>query len=160
MLKNTFIKWKIRKNKTINNIQGFYTVEAAMLMPMLLLLFFFLFYIGIYQYDRCVTEQAVKQVLIRASNKEADETELELFLLERCHQPFLAYISADIVREANEAKASFVGGIRTLLGDFGEGILPAFWLVYTEHSVDIYKPVEFIRDVRRVEEYVRNGFCE
>ena len=129
-------------------------------MPMFFLVFFFLFYMGIYQYDRCVTEQAVKQVLIRASNKEADEVELEMFLLERCYQPFLKYISVDMVMETNEVAASFVGGIRTLLGDFSEGSLPVFWLINTEHRVEAYRPVKFIRDVRKVEGYVRDGFCK
>ena len=74
MLKNIF---KEQTQKIINRLEGFYTVEAALLMPMFFLVFFFLFYMGIYQYDRCVTEQAVKQVLIRASNKEADEVDSE-----------------------------------------------------------------------------------
>ena len=126
MLKNIF---KAQTQRIINRLEGFYTVEAALLMPMFFLVFFFLFYMGIYQYDRCVTEQAVKQVLIRASNKEADEVELEMFLLERCYQPFLKYISVDMVMETNEVAASFVGGIRTLLGDFSEGSLPVFWLI-------------------------------
>ena len=157
MLKNIF---KEQTQKIINRLEGFYTVEAALLMPMFFLIFFFLFYMGIYQYDRCVTEQAVKQVLIRASNKEADEVELEMFLLERCYQPFLKYISVDLVMEKNEVRASFVGGIRTLLGDFSEGSLPVFWLINTEHRVEAYRPVKFIRDVRKVEGYVRDGFCK
>ena len=160
MLENILMKYKVRTQKIINRLEGFYTAEAALLMPMFFFVLFFLFYMGIYQYDRCVTEQAVKQVLIRASNKEVDEMELEMFLLERCRQPFLTYISADMEIEKNEAKASFVGGIRAVLGDFSEGILPAFWLVNTAHRVEVYRLVKFIRDVRKVEGYVRNGFCE
>lgn len=49
------------------NMKGYFTVEAAMLFPVILLTYFFLFYIGFYQYDRCLTEQDMRLSLLRGS---------------------------------------------------------------------------------------------
>ena len=51
----------------VKKVSGYFTVEAAMLMPMVLLLIMFLFYITFYMYDRCVISQDVYLLAFRGS---------------------------------------------------------------------------------------------
>lgn len=48
-------------------MKGYFTLEAALLMPMVFAVYCFLFYIGFYQYDRCLAEQDLRLALLRGS---------------------------------------------------------------------------------------------
>ncbi|MBD5461002.1 MAG: pilus assembly protein [Lachnospiraceae bacterium] len=48
-------------------MKGYFTLEAALLMPMVFAVYFFLFYMGFYQYDRCLAEQDLRLALLRGS---------------------------------------------------------------------------------------------
>ena len=157
-VQNHHIEEVVKKIKNISD--AYYTVEAALLAPMLLFIIFFLMYAGIFQYDRCAIEQNTKQILLRASNEKIEESELYMQLLQECKLPFLTCISVDLKIGEKEAVINFLGGLQTILGSLGESFGFDFWLIESRHTTELYKPVKFIRNIRRVESYVANGFCE
>ena len=48
--------------------EGYMTVEASVIMPIVLIVCCFIIYIGFYQYDRCVSEQDAYRAALRGAN--------------------------------------------------------------------------------------------
>lgn len=46
---------------------AYFSIEAALIMPLVFLLIFFLIYVGFYQYDKCLLNQDAYRMLIRGS---------------------------------------------------------------------------------------------
>lgn len=58
-------------------MKAYFTVEAAFLFPMVAAVYVALFYMGFYQYDRCVAEQSLRLSLLQGS-RAGGNTEQEI----------------------------------------------------------------------------------
>lgn len=141
-------------------LDAYYTIEAAFLIPMLLAVTFFLFYMGIFQYNRCIAEQGVKHILVLASNNEAEDAEISTRVSKLYEFPFLSCRKLEIRRDGKSIDAFFTGGIHNFLSDVGINTKADYFQINLNHSIKMFQPVSFIRDIRKVEKYVKNGFCE
>ncbi len=54
-------------------MKGYFTIEATLLMPMVLAVYIFLIYLGLYQYDRCLLEQDCRLIALRGSFLQGQE---------------------------------------------------------------------------------------
>ena len=67
-----------------HTLHGYMTVEAALLMPMVLFSLFFIIFAGFFQYDRCIAEQDGKMIVVRASDmREKDEAKVIRKVMEK-----------------------------------------------------------------------------
>lgn len=107
-----------------------------MLFPVILMIYFFLINIGIFQYERCVAEQSLCYALLRSKETYfLEQEERQLFLKE-------AYASVASQRSINEGwenKGFEVKGDRVL------GIVESKNGIYISKEIKMLSPVEFIR---------------
>ncbi len=142
-------------------VNGYFTIEAALLMPMVLFCIFFVLYVGFLQYDRCIAEQDAKIMLLRASNmKEKSESEIEAEL-SACPELatkkkvlFSSSLEKRIKVQKTKTQIGIQGGVRTVLQQMN------FFTYAAEYETDRYNPVEFIRNCRKAEQYFGNTIHE
>lgn len=54
---------------------GYFTIEAALLLPMTLLFIVMMIFLGFYSYDRCILEQSAWQAAVRGSSNQFQSNE-------------------------------------------------------------------------------------
>jgi len=141
-------------------LDAYYTVEASFLVPIVLAVTFFLFYMGLFQYNRCIAEQSIEQLLLLASGNEVEEIEVSKRIEKLYDFPFLSCHKLEIKLEEKDVSAYFTGGIKNYLSNFGMHTKADYFSITLQHSAKLFRPVDFIRTIRKVERYVENGFCE
>ena len=52
----------------MNKVPGYLTVEAALIFPVILMIYFYIFQLALIQYDRCIIEQEVNRVIVNNGN--------------------------------------------------------------------------------------------
>lgn len=63
------------KRYLANNMTGYFTVEAALLFPMVLMIIVFMIFLSFYCYDRCVLEQCAYAAALRGSSNRFSNTQ-------------------------------------------------------------------------------------
>lgn len=142
-------------------LHGYMTLEAALLMPMVLFTVFFIVFTGFFQYDRCIAEQDGKMIVLRASEMRGkDEAAVIRTVLEKGELAgekkllFSEGVQKELYITENSAKIKISGKVRTILEGLVKGPFDAF--SYSgEYEVKKYDPVQFIRTCRRLEKYGR-----
>lgn len=143
-----------------NSLHGYMTVEAALLMPMVLFSLFFIIFMGFYQYDRCIAEQDGKVIVMRASDiRETDEARVIRKVMEKGELAgrkkllFSNSVQKNISLSEGRAKISISGKVDTILNGLVKGDNWKAFGYAAEYEAEKYDPVGFIRICRRVEEY-------
>lgn len=150
----------MKKEKKLN---GYMTLEAAMIVPIVWFTLFFAIFTGFYLYDRCIAEQDCKIILMQASNMEKNnDAEIvrkineKVNLADKKKLLFSNSVSKDIQVTDKKAEIEIRGNIPTILNSLmkDNGLSPFTYAA--AYETDRYEPVRFIRNCRRVKGYVKN----
>ena len=66
-----------------NKLEAYFTVEAALVMPIVISCILFVVYIWIFQYDRCIMEIDTYAAAFSASKAEAEDNEERIYLTQK-----------------------------------------------------------------------------
>jgi len=55
-------------------VEGYFTLEATLLFPIIIVVYLGVFYMGFYQYDRCIAEQNLRSVVLQGSRSMEEMT--------------------------------------------------------------------------------------
>lgn len=141
-------------------LNGYMTVEAAMIMPIVWFVIFFVLFLGFFLYDRCIAEQDCKIILLQTSAmEEKNEAEIMRKIRERANladkKKLLFTNSAEKELDVTDQKAKIKikGVVPTVLhGLLKDDSYQAF-AYSAEYETDRYDPVHFIRSCRRLGKY-------
>lgn len=146
-----------------HKLNGFMTVEAALLMPMAWFALFFLIFAGIFQYDRCIAEQDGRRIVLRASQMrgkdEAAVTQSVLAKGELAGESKMLFgsdLQRDLELTNNRVKMTIKGKVNTILNSLVRAEDVPVFAYGTEYETKKYDPVLAIRTCRRIEHYAGN----
>lgn len=146
-----------------NTWNGYMTVEAALLIPMVWFSLFFVIFTGFFLYDRCIAEQDSKIIVMRASQeRETDEAKVIRKVMEKGELAgrkkllFSNAVQKELQVSEDKAKIKISGRVNTILDSLvKEGFLSAFTYA-AEYEAEKNDPVQLIRTCRRIEKYARD----
>lgn len=140
-----------------SKVAGYFTVEAALVFPMVLGTIFLLIYLGFFQYDRCMLEfdigaLALKGCCSEESDKEAVLDEVEKAAREIYVEKYIAWETADINAEIDgkNVRVEGSGSIRFPFGALVQKGLYNMWNVKAEYENRRMDPVTFIRTYKKI----------
>ncbi len=134
------------------------TVEAALIMPVVLFVMIFVIYSGFAMYDRCVMEEDTASAVLRGSNmfrntseeitdyiqEEGIRPELEEVML---LDDFQGSVKADLLTVEVSMKGSVTVPFRELLDEVED----PFWQIEVKADALRYHPGRFLRLIKVVE---------
>ncbi len=134
------------------------TVEAALIMPIVLFVLVFVIYSGFAMYDRCVMEEDAVIAVLRGSNLfRSTSEEIADHIQEECIRPegeevmmlddFQGRVRADLLKVEVTMEASVTVPFRGLLDDGGD----PFWKIEVKAEAPRYHPGRFLRLIKSVE---------
>ena len=135
------------------------TVEAALIMPVVLFLILFLIYMGFYLYDRCSMEEDLHVAALRGSNlwmlpEAACEDELNKTHLYLNRDEYIALnrIQQTAQLRAGRIHVSAAATMKTPLSlIWSPDGFQSNWEIQTAFATERYQPGDFLRDCRKVE---------
>ena len=139
---------------------AYFTVEAAMVLPMVMGVLVFLVYLLLFQYDRCLMEQDMGRIALWGSGFEAvDETHMENGIAEYLQgNDWEKYVAWKTTR----AEVQLEGNVVTVCGG-GRVTFPVpgwnFWNGENEWTAEVCyeyerrNPVRLIRKFRKISGY-------
>lgn len=143
-----------------NTWNGYMTVEAALLMPMVWFSLFFMIFAGFFLYDRCIAEQDSKIIVMRASQERGtDEAKVIRKVMEKGELAgkkkllFSNAVQKELHVSEDTAKIKISGRVNTILDNLvKEGSLSVFAYA-SEYEAEKNDPVQLVRICRRMEKY-------
>uniref|UniRef100_UPI004056D89D TadE/TadG family type IV pilus assembly protein n=1 Tax=Acetatifactor sp. TaxID=1872090 RepID=UPI004056D89D len=149
------MKKYIMSRKVKRCVEGYFTVEAAMVLPMVCVVVLFIVYLWFFQYNRCVMEQdagvlALRGVAMQTENQEERMMNLRNQANGMNREKYIAW-------ECNEAELKIGNGVvevvqsgRNLMsfGIAGLGEQEAMLNVSFENH--LLNPVSFVRNYRKI----------
>lgn len=147
--------------KNINNtLNGYMTLEAALLMPIVWFTLFFVLFAGFFQYDRCIAEQDGKLITIRAVEmREKEEAKVLQSVMGKEELAggkkllFSHFIKKELHMSDDKAKIEISGQINTVLSGLLEESGLSVFSYTAKYEAEQYDPTGFIRMCRRVKTY-------
>lgn len=137
-------------------MKAYFTVEAAMILPLTMGIYIMLIYVMFYQYDRCLLEQdmavlAVRGALMDGKNEEV-MTSLRSQVYQRDTERFPVFSHGTVKAEAGEGKVTVSGDgtVRVPFRDFTAWMGDDGWTVYAEYTARRFNPVDFIRICKKI----------
>ncbi len=135
------------------------TVEAALIMPVVLFVMIFVIYCGFAMYDRCVMEEDAVIAVLRGSNmfrstagEIVDHIEEDLIRPEGDEvmmlDDFKGHVTADLLKVEVSLEGSVTVPFRNLLDDGGD----PFWKIEVSADALRYHPGRFLRLIKVVED--------
>ena len=130
-------------------IDGYFTLEAALILPMVLAVILFVLYLLFFQYNRCLMEQdmgilALRGALMQTEDHDDRIRQLREMTAKQDWDKYLAWEMEEVTLSAGQGKMSVMrkGQIRTPFR--GEGAAAGFSTVaaYENH---ILSPATFVR---------------
>ncbi len=155
----TNIKTNIKKNIEIfihKEIEGYFTVEAAMILPMVLMTIVLIMYLLFFQYNRCLMEQDIGILTLRGIALQVEDNQDRMKQLKEqaaglYDEKYIAWENSEIeltlekgticVEQSGWIKFPFWGGI------FKENRV---WTTSVIDEKQIISPVSFVRNCRKI----------
>lgn len=145
------------------NVPGYFTVEAVLIMPLVLWTIVFVVYLQFFLYNRCCLEQetaklALRGAAIQISDKEEKLKEWIRQASTYNAEPYLAWEKGDwkLWMEQDKAAAECRGNLRFPFSGWGlEG--EEYWSARARYENRIVKPTSFIRTWRMVKGLTEKG---
>lgn len=147
---------------------GYFTVEAALILPMVLLILTTMLFMGFYSYDRCILEQSAYEAALRGSSNRLSTQEEAFAEAESAAQSLLTekvfavsgltytvtvtQKSVTVAYECN-VNVPFISWLSEYLENVDFNICVA-------KTVPRSRPVEKIRLIRKVSENVKQDFSK
>ncbi len=145
-------------NMRRRRVAGYLTVEAALVLPVALLVICLVIYLGIYQYDRCIAQQDVQIAVLRASGMIGATTQEARIRMEDAlraeseemigQTTWSVQTDADLFSVSVQAK----GGLVTI-GPQAR-IVGSSWGFTAQSSAGRFHPTAILRTSRLVEEAI------
>lgn len=140
----------------MKNVSAYFTVEAAMVLPMVFSVVIIIIYMMFFQYNRCVLEQDVGILALRGANMQEENKNILLKMLQSEAQKmdvnkFVAWETGEIETkiEKNTVKVSQSGKLRFPFYGFGIGG-EHIWSTRVEYENERIEPTSFIRNYRKL----------
>lgn len=135
---------------------GYMTVEASLIMPIVLLVICFVIYAGFYQHDRCIMEQAAYRAALRGSSlygadKEEKYRAAEDTLKELTKDCFAAMNASYEIVMKDRLTITSEGTLKIPLSGLARLVGAGEWTAEKEIGSGLQDPVFFIRVCRRLE---------
>lgn len=146
-----------------HTLHGYMTIEASLIMPMVLFSLFFLIFAGFFQYDRCIAEQDSRVIVLRASEMRGkDEATIIRTVMDKGELAgekkllFSEGVQRELHMTNDKAKIKVSGKVNAIWNHLiKEAGMHAF--SYTaEYEAKKYDPVKTIRVYRRLGNYEGN----
>lgn len=136
---------------------GYFTVEAALMIPLILILYLFIIYMAFFQYDRCLLTQEMYVLALRGSReiygnyqtvyhkvrKEQEDQYIEKYVA-------MEFQQSDISVSKQKVTVQQKGGLKNPFWNT-EGKFPEIWEVSAKRSSRRIRPAVVIRECRRAE---------
>lgn len=152
---------EIEKNR---QTEGYLTVEAALVLPMLMAVILFIIYMLLFQYDRCLLEQDLGALALWGSSVEEEDTRpLEELTRERMmsmyRDKYAAWVftSLEAGLERNRFAAKGSGHLALPALTFGEWINGRVWRTEAVYEYRRLSPLAFIRLCRGLKNLVHEN---
>lgn len=136
-------------------VEGYFTVEAAMVLPMVLMLILIIMYLWFFQYDRCLMEQDVGILALRGISLQAENNEARMQLLREqedalYREKYIAWECEEIELKSGQGsiRVKQRGWLKFPFGIMGEGERTIDTAATCENH--IVSPVSFIRNCRKI----------
>lgn len=145
------------KESILSSWNGYFTVEATLLMPVVFFLILFIINMGFFQYNRCMVDEDIKIAGLRASNRWMDSAGEIQEKLRKEQAAERKLVAASVpVRESkiDQTKMELVDttSTRTLLPTaWLPGAVDAKWNIQIKNQIPRYNPTGFLRDCRKAE---------
>lgn len=143
-----------------NTLNGYMTVEASLLIPLVWFSMFFMIFAGFFLYDRCIAEQDSKIIVMRAATeRETDEAKVIRKVLEKGELTgkkkllFSNAVQKEFYVSEDKAKMRISGKINTILNGLIKGGTLGVFAYTSDYEAEKSDPVQFIRMCRRIEKY-------
>lgn len=137
-------------------IAGYFTVETAMVMPIVLWAILFIIYVLFFQYNRCLAEQDVGILVLRGSVSQEKNNEERIKSLRRYAEQI--YDDKYIAWDGSEIQLRIEKGVLhakqsgEILFPFGKILPDCFvtWEGKASYANHILSPVSFVRNCRKL----------
>ena len=143
---------------------GYFSLEACMVMPLVFYLLLFVIYAGFYQYDRCLLEQDIYRMLIRAGQvRSADNREEKKKIKEEDDRWYydkyaLCQIGTkNIEVDYGKIQIAQKAALRVNIPILTEWSGKPEWIFEANVICVRNRPVDTIRKCRKVEKFAKKG---
>jgi len=140
----------MRKGK----IEGYFTLEAALILPMVLAVISFILYLLFFQYNRCLMEQdmgilALRGALMQVENHADRVQQLQEMAEQQDWDKYLAWEMEEVTLTAGRGKVTVMrkGQIRTPFRKEGK---ESWWSTVAGYENHILSPEAFVRICHRL----------
>lgn len=135
---------------------GYMTVEASLIMPLVFLVILFIIYVGFYQHDRCVMEQAAYRAALRGSSlygadKDEKYRAVEDTLRELTENGLVVMEETHEIQIKEQITILSEGNLRIPLSGLVELTGSGEWSAEKKTESRLSDPVFFIRLCRKLE---------
>ena len=133
--------------------EGYMTVEASVIMPIVLIVCCFIIYTGFYQYDRCVSEQDAYRAALRGADLYGADKEEKYRAVVKTLEELAAdhYAAAHCSYEVSVKDKMYVkmkGTVRIPLRGLARMVGTDLWDIEKEVESRMTDPVFFIRSCK------------
>jgi hypothetical protein len=146
-----------KDKRKLRSLGGYFTVEAALVMPIVIACILLIIYMWFFQYDRCLMEMDTYAAVMRSAQADAEDNEERIELMKKYINE--TYLDKYVAWELSEQKVRIEKG-KTYAKQSGNVKFPfkalAFWnsediwSTGAEVQADILNPVFVVRRVRKI----------
>ena len=143
--------------------EGYFTVEAALVLPVVLGFILFVVYLGIFQYDRCALEQKLNLITLLALSADVQSNEEKVEraqkLASEADDRFLAWELQEVSFSISRGKMVnvFHGTVRFPFRFLFDESMDNLWIIQAKAEGNSLKPVSFVRNYKKIEGGLSNG---
>ena len=139
---------------------AYFTVEAALVLPIVIAALLFVIYMMLFQYDRCLLEQdmgaiALWGALVDASDAEDMERKTQGRLGELYREKYVAWkiTQLEAILDGNKFRVKGAGQLTFPVAEWNIWSAENVWGTEADYSYNRMSPVDFIRLCHKFEEY-------
>lgn len=153
---------QIKGNRKIGGADAYLTVEAALVLPIMITIILFIVYMLLFQYDRCLLEQDLGAMALWGSSvEEEDGKSLEEMARERMRALYKdkyaawSFTSLEARLEKNRFAARGSAHLALPIWDMGKWRNESIWRTEAEYGYRRLSPAAFIRLCRGLKKLIR-----
>ena len=146
-----------------NEQEGYFTVEASLILPIVFVCILLVVYLGFFQYDRCALEQKMNLITLISVSADCKDSEEKVSLVRKyMAEPddrFLALgdKSYEVSVKKGKMRVVYQGTISFPFQSFLGWKKGAIWKIDVSSEGIILNPVLFVRNYRKIKGGLSNG---
>lgn len=144
--------------KRKKNLSAYFTVEAAMVFPIVFSVILLVLYLLLFQYNRCLQEQDIGILALKGCNIQTEDKEAKKELLEKNYtavdwEKYLAWEreKATVTLEKNKVQVKQKARFRFPFASLLSWDAQEEWQIETTFENQITSPVDFVRICKKIE---------